>query len=100
MFVGRCADYVLRDFKNTVSVFVTADLDERIARVCKRHGCNADEAKKIIESKEASRASYYNYYTGKVWGHSTSYDLCINSQGVHREETFFSRQVNKQTSSQ
>ena len=31
------------------------------------------------ESKEASRASYYNYYTGKVWGHSTSYDLCINS---------------------
>ncbi len=79
VFVGRCADYVLRDFKNTVSVFVTADLDERIARVCKRHGCNADEAKKIIENKEASRASYYNYYTGKVWGHSTSYDLCINS---------------------
>ena len=79
VFVGRCADYVLRDFRNTVSVFITADLDERVARICKRHGCGADEAKKIIESKEASRASYYNYYTGKVWGHSTSYDLCINS---------------------
>ena len=49
VFVGRCADYVLRDHKNLVSVFITADLDERIAQVCKRHDCTADEARKIIE---------------------------------------------------
>ncbi len=79
VFVGRCADYVLRDFKNTVSVFITADLDERVSRICSRHNCNCDEAKKIIERKEAMRSSYYNYYTGKVWGHASSYDLCINS---------------------
>lgn len=79
VFVGRCADYVLRDFKNTVSVFITADLDERIARICKRYGCNEAEAKKIIGNKEDVRATYYNYYTGKTWGHSTSYDMCINS---------------------
>ena len=42
---------------------------------------------KIIENKEDSRSSYYNYYTGKKWGHSTSYDLCINSSLLGIEGT-------------
>lgn len=79
VFVGRCAEYVLRDMPNMVSVFVTADMDERMARVSERHNCSADEARKIIEQQESRRASYYNYYTGKEWGHSASYDLCVNS---------------------
>lgn len=87
VFVGRCADYVLRDFENTVSVFITADLDERISRVAKRSECSLEEAKKIIENKEAARSSYYNYYTGKIWGHSTSYDLCINSSLLGMDAT-------------
>ena len=87
VFVGRCADYVLRDFDNTMSLFVTADLDERVERICERHKCDADEARKIIENKESSRASYYNYYTGKVWGHATSYDLCVNSSLLGMEGT-------------
>ena len=52
VFVGRCADYVLRDFDNTMSLFVTADLDERVERICERHKCDADEARKIIENKD------------------------------------------------
>ena len=87
VFVGRCADYVLRDFPNTVSVFITADLEERVRNICRRHNCDEKEAQKIIETKEASRASYYNYYTGKVWGHSASYDLCINSSILGMEGT-------------
>lgn len=87
VFVGRCADYVLRDLDNTMSLFVTADLDERIERICERHECDTDEARKIIENKESSRASYYNYYTGKVWGHATSYDLCVNSSLLGMEGT-------------
>ena len=79
VFVGRCAEYVLRNMPNMVSVFVTADIDERIARVSERHDCTADEARKIIEQQESRRASYYNYYTGKEWGHSASYDLCVNA---------------------
>lgn len=90
VFVGRCADYVLRDFDNTVSVFITADLKERVERICERHNCGEEEARKIIESKESTRSSYYNYYTGKVWGHATSYDLCINSSvlGIDGTEQF------------
>jgi len=79
VFVGRCADYVLRDFKNTVNIFITADIEERVSRICERRNCSRDEALKIIEHGEASRSSYYNYYTGKRWGDSSSYDLCINS---------------------
>jgi len=79
VFVGRCADYVLRDFNNVLNIFITANLDERIERERKRHDCTVEEAKNRIEKIESHRSSYYNYYTGKQWGHSSSYDLCISS---------------------
>lgn len=79
VFVGRCADYVLRDHANVVNVFVTADLDDRISQLCKRRQCDAATARKLISSGEKERSSYYNYYTGKKWGDSSSYHLCVNS---------------------
>ena len=87
VFVGRCADYVLREHRNMVTVFVTADIDERIKNVCHRLNCSPDEARKLIESREDTRSSYYNYYTGKRWGDSSSYDLCINSSVLGLEGT-------------
>ena len=88
VFVGRCADYVLREQKNVVNIFITANLSERIKAVMERHDCNAEEARKIINHKENARASYYNYYTGKKWGNAESYDFCINSSllGLKRTE--------------
>ena len=79
VFVGRCADYILRDFPNTVNIFITASLKYRIAQVMNKQHINAEEARKFIESKESKRAAYYNYYTGKKWGAAESYDLCIDS---------------------
>ena len=87
VFVGRTADYVLREHRNMVTVFVTADIDERIKNVCHRLGCSPDEARKLIESREDTRSSYYNYYTGKRWGDSSSYDLCVNSSLLGLEGT-------------
>ncbi len=87
VFVGRCADYVLREHRNMVTVFVTADIDERIKNVCHRLNCSPDEARKLIESREDTRSSYYNYYTGKRWGDSSSYDLCVNSSLLGLEGT-------------
>ncbi len=97
VFVGRTADYVLRDCKNTVSVFITANLDERIKAVCKRHDFDRDTARKYIHSQEETRASYYNYYTGKTWGHSESYDLCVNSSllGLEGTELFIAEFIKK-----
>ena len=87
VFVGRTADYVLRNYKNTVNIFITADLERRIQAVCKRHQFDEDAARKYIIDREDERSSYYNYYTGKKWGHSESYDLCINSSVLGIEET-------------
>lgn len=87
VFVGRTADYILRDMPNTISIFITANIDQRIQRVCKRLNVDRATARKLITNKEESRASYYNYYSGKKWGHSESYDLCINSSILGLEET-------------
>lgn len=63
VFVGRCADYVLREFGNTVNVFITASMEYRIRQVMNKQHVDADAARKIIEQGESKRAAYYNYYT-------------------------------------
>lgn len=87
VFVGRCADYVLRNNKNVVNVFITANIEDRVSEICKRKKCNEEEAVKIIENGERERSTYYNYYTGKKWGDSSSYDLCINTSLLGLEAT-------------
>lgn len=79
VFVGRCADYILRKKENIFSVFITANDDERTKTVAERIGSDMDTARKYISKKETERATYYNYYTSKEWGAAKSYDLCINS---------------------
>jgi cytidylate kinase len=87
VFLGRCADYVLRDFNDVVNVFITASLDFRIENVATKQGIAREEAMKLIENGERERANYYNYFTGKQWGHATSYDLCIDSSAIGIDET-------------
>ena len=87
VFVGRTADYVLRDYKNVINIFITANIDDRIKAVCQRRNIDRATARKFITNGEESRASYYGYYTGKKWGHSDSYDLCINSSILGLEDT-------------
>ena len=79
VFVGRSADYVLRMHSNMISVFITADMEDRVERIRKALGVSKEKALKEIEKKDKSRAAYYEHYTGKVWGHAASYDLCVNS---------------------
>lgn len=100
VFVGRTADYILRDMKNVVNVFITANIDQRIQRVCKRQELTRNEARKFIKEHESERATYYNYYTGKKWGHSESYDLCINSSilGIEDTEKFIADFIRKRFS--
>ena len=87
VFVGRCADYILRDYPNTVNVFITADMPDRIKRVCEMlHITEKEAEKKCIEGDE-KRSEYYNYYSAKTWGSAASYDLCINSSALGIEAT-------------
>lgn len=87
VFVGRCADYILRDFPNTVNIFITASMKYRIEQIMNKQHMDHEEARKFIESKESKRAAYYNYYTGKKWGAAESYDLCIDSSILGFVET-------------
>ena len=87
VFVGRCADYVLRDRPELFSVFITADDGYRVGKVMERENLTKEDALKFIESSERKRASYYNYYTFKKWGDSSSYDLCLNSSRFGLEKT-------------
>ena len=87
VFVGRCADYVLRNLPNTVSVFVTASMDYRVQQIMNKRHLDEDAARKFIEQGESERSTYYNYYTGKKWGAAESYDLCIDSSVLGLVET-------------
>ncbi len=82
VIVGRCADYVLEKHEGLVSVFLYADLNDRIARVAEYDKLSLPEAKSRINKSDKRRASYYNFYSGKKWGVAGTYDLCINTSTV------------------
>lgn len=87
VFVGRCADYVLRDMPNVVTVFITASMRSRIDKLLVQRPMTPQQAKRYILDAEEKRASYYNYYTGKKWGAAESYDLCVDSSLLGLVET-------------
>lgn len=87
VLVGRCADYILRENPDCVSVFISASLQDRIRRAMEYNHVGEKEAEEYIRKADKSRASYYNYYTDKVWGAAESYDLCINTSLCGIEKT-------------
>lgn len=87
IFVGRCADYILRDFKDLVSVFILGDMDERLKCLERRQGLDVVEARKKIKEVDKDRSSFYRYYSDQTWGDAQNYDLCINSSKLGVEGT-------------
>jgi cytidylate kinase len=92
IFVGRCADYILRERNACLNVFITATGDDRVERLLE---CNKikdaeryarDEMIELLEKSDSKRENYYNYFTYKQWGAAASYDLCLNSSllGIER----------------
>ena len=79
IIVGRCADYVLREHDNVVSVFLTSPLEARARRVMERDGLSQEEAMAKIQKKDTGREAYYNYFTFGNWGVASTYNLCIDS---------------------
>lgn len=79
VIVGRCADYVLRENKNVVNVFITAPIEDRVKRAVKYYNLDEKKAKETIIKMDKKRASYYNFYSDKKWGKADSYNLTIDS---------------------
>lgn len=79
IIIGRCADYVLRDVPDVMSVFIHAPIESRTRRIAKLYELDRDKAKKLIDKKDKVRSSYYNFYSDRRWGASTSYSLTLDS---------------------
>jgi len=82
IFVGRCADYVLRNRADLVRVFVTADEDFRIRTLMERKSLSEEQARKLMRQVDKDRASYYRYYTDQIWGERQNFDLVVNSARI------------------
>ena len=79
VIVGRCADYVLRDYPNVMSVFIHADKEFCLQRAMERHSMTEQEMERYIEKTDKYRGEFYRYYTGHQWEDARNYDLCLNS---------------------
>ena len=82
VIVGRCADYILREYK-PLNIFVYADMPSKIAR-CRARGVEGQdlsdrELQKQIQNIDRHRARYYGTYTGHTWGDRLGYDICVNT---------------------
>ena len=87
VIVGRCADYVLRDKPNAVSVFVKADIRQRVERAVSLYGVDPARAEETVRKADKQRASYYNYYATATWGDVNNYDLCVDTGKLGIEGT-------------
>ena len=79
IIVNGCADYILEDYDDVLSIFIHAPLESRIRRVKEDYQEVHDDYKKYVTKRDKGRSNYYNYYTTKKWGHLKNFDLTINS---------------------
>ncbi len=79
VIVGRCADFVLQDYENVLSVFVHAPHDFCMEQAAKKHSMGTKELEKFIQKTDKYRAEYYKYHTGREWTDARNYDLCLDS---------------------
>ena len=79
VIIGRCADFVLRDYPNVVKVFCYSDLESAATRCVSEYGIPREKAEAEIRRVNRGRIAHYEYYTGERWGEAHHYDLMINT---------------------
>ncbi|CRZ35516.1 cytidylate kinase [Herbinix hemicellulosilytica] len=82
VIVGRCANYILKDRREAVHVFIWADLAYRKERAINLYGMPKEKAEDNILKIDKQRANYYNYYTGEKWGRTENYHISVRSDYV------------------
>lgn len=87
IIIGKCADYVLKEFPNVISVYIEAPRQACVKSITDKMGVTEEQAHKLIEKTDKYRADYYHYYTkGGIWTNPINYDLTLNSDRVGREK--------------
>lgn len=86
VIIGRCADYILKDFPNVIRIFVHAPMDFCIENMRALHSLSDRELEKLIRKTDKYRADYYAYHTGRSWQDARNFDLCLNSKDLGFEK--------------
>lgn len=86
VFVGRTADYILRENPKMFSIFLHATMEQRVKIISNRDNCCEEKAKEKAVKCDKCRREYYNYFTGRNWGAATNYDLCINTSNMEIDD--------------
>ena len=86
VIVGRNADYILKDRKDALHVFVHADMDFRTDRIVRLYGESEKSPAARLQEKDKRRSVNYQHYTGRTWGNAENYDLCLNTAVVGVDE--------------
>lgn len=82
VIVGRCADYILKEYDNVVHVFICADMPYRVDRAVSKYGMSPAKIEEQITKIDKRRANYYSYHASEKWGKAENYHLSINSGHV------------------
>lgn len=97
VIVGRCADYILKDKKNVIKVFLYSDVENKVKRAVKYYGLDKKEASKEISKIDKARSRHYKYYTGRDWRSLDNYEMLLNvdQHGVEKTAEILSSFVQK-----
>lgn len=87
VIVGRCADYILREYASLLRVFVYADIEHRRKHLIENYGYNPDTTLKEIKRADKRRSGHYQAFTEQHWGRRQNYDLMINSGLIGTEKS-------------
>ena len=79
VIVGRNADYILKDRKDALHVYIHADMDYRADRIVRLYGESEKSPEARLQSKDKRRKLNYQHYTGRTWGDAANYDICLNT---------------------
>lgn len=87
VIVGRCADYILKDNKDTIKVYLYSDDENKVKRAVKYYGLDEIDALKQINKINKERQKHYKFYTNREWKNQNNYDLLINVDKYGVEKT-------------
>ena len=79
VIIGRCANYVLKDYPNVLKVFIRADMDFRLKQASAIQSMETRELERFLRKDDRRKEDYYRRYAGKSWTDVTQYDLCLDS---------------------
>ena len=79
VIIGRNADFILKDRKDVLNVFIHGSIPEKVRRICSLYNVTEVDAIKMINDIDKRRRTNYNFYTEQKWGMAENYTMSLNS---------------------